>query len=102
MIISICSCVRFFDLFVYSSEEIINHAMVSLYQMWFDKDKKKNAFRIPFSDESATTVMNLFDNMWQTMVLYSIMCVLLKWVVSDKLLESVLSLMDVLVTANFR
>ena len=66
------------------------------------KTRKPNVFQTPFRDQSVMTVMYLFNHVWQTVCLYLSMCVRLKWVGSDKLLESVFCLMDIRVTDNFR
>ena len=67
----------------------------------FPKMRKPNIFWIPFRDQNANTVMTLFVHVLRTVCLYLIIFLQLKWVGSDKLLESVLCLIDIHVIANF-
>ena len=63
--------------------------------------RKPNVFWITFCDQSEVIVVPLFKHMWQTVCLYLSMWIQLKWVGSDKTLESVLCLMDIRVIDNF-
>ena len=51
------------------------------------KMRKPNVIQIPFVYKSAMTGMALFEHVCSTMFLYLSMCVWLKWVRSDKMLE---------------
>ena len=87
---------------------IPNVLRINLWSVWwcwfiqyfFPKTRKPYVFWIPFCDQSEMTVMHLFKHVWKTVWLYLIMYVRLKWVGSDKLLESVLRLMDIRVIDN--
>ena len=71
--------------------------VVSLHSMFVDKDRKTKYILGPFCGQTAMTIMNLFEDMLQTVCLYLIMCY--NW--SDKLLQPVLRLMDIHVTYFF-
>ena len=62
---------------------------VSCIFVWcsFLKMRKPNVIQIPFIYKSAMTGMALFEHVCSTMCLYLSMCVWLKWVGSDKMLE---------------
>ena len=73
---------------------------VSLYSMLFSKEKKSKIFRIAFYDQYEMTIINSFKHVWQTIYLYSSMCIQLKWVEYYKVLESVLCLINIRVISN--
>ena len=64
------------------------------------KTQKPNLFRIVFRDQTAISVIPLFEHMLRTVCLYSSMWVQLIWVGYDKMLDYVLSLKDICVTPN--
>ena len=62
---------------------------VSCNFVWcsFPKMRKPNVIQIPFIYKSAMTGMDLFEHVCSTVSRYLSMCVWLKWVGSDKMLE---------------
>ena len=74
--------------------------MAYLYSLLVAEDNKTKFILNSFCDQTVMTVVNLFKNLLQTVCFYSSMLVILKRVVSNKLLDSVLHLMDIRVVAD--
>ena len=85
-----------------SLSRIIIHALVSLYSVFVAKDNKTKCIFNPFLWSIYNYFMTLFNHLWLTVYFYAIICVRLKWVGSDQLLEFFLRLMDIRVIDHFR
>ena len=87
--------------YLFSSYKRAKDDFLSVFNICCQR-QEKNVFWILFCGQTSMTVMTLFKNVLQIVWLYLSMWVQLKLVGSDKLLESVLSMMNIPVTANLR
>ena len=83
----------------YSVNQIRIHTMVYLYSIYVSKDNNTKCVLNPFSWSIWTVCYALFKHVWWTVCLHSRKCIQLKRFGSDKLLDSVLRLIYISVTA---